>query len=82
MSEPAVWPTAARVFGTVLVLGGLAAVIGAYLGARSAVSLRDELAFVATGGIGGITALGLGAALLAVADLARSQRAIADGRVR
>jgi len=62
VSEPAVWPTAARVFGTVLVLGGLAAVIGAYLGARSAVSLRDELAFVATGGIGGITALGLGAA--------------------
>jgi hypothetical protein len=70
------WPRAARSLGTVLLIGGLAAVIGAYLGVRRAASLRDELAFVTTGGIGGIAALVLGAALLVVADLARSQRRI------
>ncbi len=70
------WPTLARSLGVVLLVGGMAAVVGAYLGVRGAASLRDELAFVATGGIGGLAAVGLGAALLVVADLARSQRRI------
>jgi hypothetical protein len=70
------WPRAARSLGTVLLIGGLAAVIGAFTGVRGAASLRDQLAFVATGGIGGIAALGLGAALLVVAELASSQRRI------
>ena len=70
------WPRAARSLGTVLLIGGLAAVIEAYAGVRGAASLRDQLAFVATGGIGGIAALGLGAALLVVAELASSQRRI------
>ena len=89
MSEPALvhgptadeeagwpWPRATRSLGIALLIGGLTAVIGAYLGAAGAVSLRDGLAFVATGGIGGIAAVGLGAALLVVADLASSQRRI------
>jgi len=76
------WPRAARSLGTILLIGGLVAVIGAYLGVQSAASLRDELAFVATGGIGGIAALILGTALLAAADLARSQRrlSVTDSR--
>ena len=61
----------------VLVIGGFVALGVAAVGASRAVAVGEQVAFLVSGGIGGIALAGTGLALL---DIQRSRRAAAEER--
>ena len=58
-----------RVGGAVLILLGAAALIAGYVGVANAKYVADQLAYVVSGGLGGLFLLGCGATLFIMADL-------------
>jgi hypothetical protein len=58
-----------RALGVALIVAGVIALILGYVGVSNSPYVASELAYIISGGIGGLFLLGLGAALLIMADL-------------
>ncbi len=61
----------ARLVSLVLVLAGLVLLAGAYLGATGSEFLVSDLAYIGTGGLGGLACLGVAGAVQVAANSAR-----------
>lgn len=78
--DPDSWRSPYRIVGLLLVVAGAVAVLFGYIGASGTLDPSRQLPYIASGGIGGVFLLGVGAALFFSADLHQTRRELADAR--